>query len=80
MQYNIIVALLYGVCNTADQPVCRFCRPVPDFLGIGVYVLRYEPILNCFLRPEKKKAWTSDLKWCHYIVCPAEGGSLSNNS
>ncbi len=23
-----------------------------------------------------KNAWPSDLKWCNYIVCPAEGGLL----
>ncbi len=22
----------------------------------------------------EKNAWTSDLKWCNYVVCPAEGG------
>ncbi len=26
-------------------------------------------IVKLFLRPEKN-AWTSDLKWCHYVVCP----------
>ncbi len=27
----------------------------------------------------KKNAWTSDLKWCNDILCPAEGNLLSNN-
>ncbi len=24
-------------------------------------------------------AWTSDLKWCNYAACPAEGSPLLNN-
>ncbi len=33
---------------------------------------------NNFLRTEKN-AWNSDLKWCIYIVCQAEGYLLFNN-
>ncbi len=26
----------------------------------------------------EKNTWTSDLKWCDHVICPAEGGSLFN--
>ncbi len=40
-------------------------------IGIGVYDLQWAPILKMFLR-SRNNAWTGDLKWCNYIVCPAE--------
>ncbi len=27
----------------------------------------------------ENNAWTSDLKWCNYVVCPAEGDLLFKN-
>ncbi len=30
-----------------------------------------------FLKLEKNP-WTSHLKWCNHVVCPAEGGPLFN--
>ncbi len=41
-------------------------------------ILQYVLILKQFFK-FRKNAWTSDLKWCSYEVCPAEGSSFFNN-
>ncbi len=47
-------------------------------IGISAHVLLYALILKLFLKATKK-VWTGDLKWCNYVVCPAEVSPLFNN-
>ncbi len=47
-------------------------------IGIDVDVLQYLAILKLFFKA-RKNALTRDLKWCNYIVYPAEGSALFNN-
>ncbi len=45
----------------------------------GELVLRICSLLYADLNgvsKDQKKAWTSDLKWCNYVVSPAEGDLL----
>ncbi len=51
-----------------------------DILGIDISYTFFDlcRYWNCLLWL-KKNAWTNDLKWCNYVVCPAEGGPLFNN-
>ncbi len=60
--------------------VCRYYWLIlayHGYISISVYVIRYALILNCIYG--WKNAWTKDLKWCNYAVCPVEGGPLFNN-
>ncbi len=41
-----------------------------SFICMGVHVHQYAQILTLFFKA-RKDAWTSDLKWCNYVVCPA---------
>ncbi len=47
-------------------------------IGIDVYVLQYALIFKTVFLT-RKNAWTSDLKLCSSVVCPAEGSLLFNN-
>ncbi len=49
-----------------------------NYISSGAYVLQYAQILQLFFKTGKN-AWTSDVKWCNYVVCPADGGLLFNN-
>ncbi len=37
-----------------------------------IYVLQYAAKLKQFFKT-RENAWTCDLKWCNYVICPAEG-------
>ncbi len=41
-------------------------------------MFQYALIVKLLFKPQKNP-WTTDLKWCNYIVCPAEGGQLFKN-
>ncbi len=48
------------------------------YISIGIWVFQHAPILKLFSW-DGKSAWSSNLKWWNYVVCPAEGCLLSNN-
>ncbi len=64
-----------------DKSVCQYYLSVSShcrYIGYqSMCSLIGANIKTVFLRP--KNAWTSDLKWSNYVVCPAEGGQLFNN-
>ncbi len=52
-----------------------------DLLQIYWYWVICSPISADIKTVSKagKNAWTSDFKWCNYIICPLEGSPLFNN-
>ncbi len=51
--------------------------PIADILESVYTFSDYVLILELFSKTGKN-AWTSNLKWCNYLVCPAESSPLCN--
>ncbi len=63
--------------QTRARPIYWFSNvisqywPIADIL-VSAHMLRYMPILKLF--KSGKIAWTSHLKLCNQVICPAESG------
>ncbi len=64
--------LCYKEQGQTDISVCRYYQ-----ISIDVYVYQLVPVLKLFFKAGQN-AQASDFRWCHHVVCPAEGSPLLN--
>ncbi len=88
MCFNLGVHVLFGekkLVYSRARLIYQFAdiigrySPIVDVLvgiGIGICSLVSTDTKTCFW--VERNAWTSNLKWCNHVVCPAEGGPLFN--